>query len=278
MSSASSALTKVGSPGCSAWMAARSSATAGSRTRYCDRALSTTTICGSRVSGCTRTSLTSASGSSASTSTAPVARSTRSSRAVCAPAELVISSDWPSALNPTTSVVSASSAGTDSSSRQSASALSRTMSWNPPSGSGASPPRTTICASATQPMKPGFSTSLVSSPVTRSSRYTSCSCGLSRFSPTRISLGSLRSMAISRTCTSSNGVRSRRSMVWMSTSCSRQFSSPPVSCTYSRWRPSWAQSNCRMPRSVSSVMTRAAARSAPSAALTGASHTLSTPS
>ena len=67
-------------------------------------------------------------------------------------------------------------------------------------------------------------------------------------------------------------------MVWMSTSYSRQFSSPPVSCTYSRWRPSCAQPNCRMPRSVSSVTTRAAARSTPSCALTGASHTFSTPS
>src|SRR5580692_198325 len=75
----------------------------------------------------------------------------------------------------------------------------------------------------------------------------------------------------------SNGVRSRRAIVSMSTSYSRQFSSPPVSCRYSRCRPSRAQAKNRIPRSVSSVTTFAPSQSTPSAP-TGATHTLSTPS
>ncbi len=85
-------------------MAARSSATDGSSTTYSDRALSTRDDLRLAGVGVVRTPLMSATGSSASTSTAPVAMSTRVSRAVCAPAELVISSDWPSALKSTTSV------------------------------------------------------------------------------------------------------------------------------------------------------------------------------
>src|SRR5215472_3398091 len=79
-------------------------------------------------------------------------------------------------------------------------------------------------------------------------------------------------------CTPSNGVRSRRCIVSRSTSCSRQFSSPPVSCRYSRCRASCAHANIRMPRSVSSVTTRAAAQSTPVSGLAGATQTLSTPS
>src|SRR5579862_5914082 len=88
---------------------------------------------------------------------------------------------------------------------------------------------------------------------------------------------------MSRTWTPSNGVRSRRSIVSRSTSYSRQFSSPPVSCTYSRCLPSLAQVYARMPRSRSSVTTAAASQSTPepsgaSAARIGATQTLSTPS
>src|SRR5690242_1951385 len=75
----------------------------------------------------------------------------------------------------------------------------------------------------------------------------------------------------------SNGVRSRRAIVSMSTSYSRQFSSPPVSCMYSRCLPSHAQAKNRIPRSASSVTAFAPSHSTPSA-LTGATHTLSTPS
>src|SRR6266851_6865564 len=78
-------------------------------------------------------------------------------------------------------------------------------------------------------------------------------------------------------CTSSKGVRSRRCIVSKSTSCSRQFSSPPVSCRYIKCRPSWAQANMRIPRSVSSVTTCACAHPTPSAPV-GATQTLSTPS
>ena len=94
----------------------------------------------------------------------------RTSLPVLAPTELTPSSEPPSSLNAIASLVSASSAGTVSSGRQSASALSRTISTRLPSGRGAIVALTASCASATQPMKPGFSTSLVSSPVTRSSR------------------------------------------------------------------------------------------------------------
>src|ERR1700722_10174097 len=85
----------------------------------------------------------------------------------------------------------------------------------------------------------------------------------------------------------SNGVRSRRSSESTATSYSRQFSSPPASCTYSRWRPSLAQLKVRIPRSVSAVITRAAAQSTPepstpesgsARARIGAIHTFSTPS
>ena len=63
-------------------------------------------------------------------------------------------------------MVSASSV--ELSGRQSASALSRTRNTRLPSGCGAAV--ATVRVLATQPMKAGFSTSLVSSPVTRSSR------------------------------------------------------------------------------------------------------------
>ena len=100
----------------------------------------------------------------------PSATSIRMSLAVSAPTELVPSSELPSALNAIGSLVSASSAGMVSSGRQSASAVSLTRSTMLPSGCGAAVALTASCASATQPMKPGLSTSLVSSPVTRSSR------------------------------------------------------------------------------------------------------------
>ena len=133
--------------------------------------MSSVTICGSRVSGWMLTSLTSACGSSASTSVAPVATSIRMSLAVSAPTELVPSSELPSALNAIGSLVSASSAGMVSSARQSASRAvpDQERRWLP-SGCGAAAALTASCASATQPMKPGLSTSLVSSPVARSSR------------------------------------------------------------------------------------------------------------
>ena len=201
----------------------------------------------------------------------------RTSRPVSAPTELIPSSDRPSSLNATGPLVSASSAEMVSSGRQSPAAVPRTMTTMPPSGCGAIPARMASSLSATQPTNPGFSTSLTSSPVVRLSRYTSCSCGLSRFSPTRISVGNFLSAAISSVCTLSNGVRSRRCMVSVSTSCSRQFSSPPVSCRYSRCWPSCAQANMRMPRSVSSVITRAAGQSTPSPPI-GATQTFSTPS
>ena len=95
----------------------------------------------------------SASGSDASTVSAPVARSTRVSRAVSEPAALVISTDRPSPLNETTSVDVASSAGIVSSVRQAASEPpeSRTSTSNDPSGSGAIAHRTTRSSSASQP-------------------------------------------------------------------------------------------------------------------------------
>ena len=127
------------------------------------------TICGSLVSGCSRTPVTSASGSSASTWVAPLARSIRTSRPVLAPTELMASSEPPSALNAIGWLVSASSAAMDSSGRQSW-PVSRTMTTMLPSGCMAMPHRTASSASATHSMKPGFSTSLTSSPVTRSSR------------------------------------------------------------------------------------------------------------
>ena len=151
-------------------MAAMSGSYAGSSARYCDRSFSKMTICGSRVSGCSRSPVTSASGSSASTWVAPLARSIRTSRPVLAPTELSASSEPPSALNAIGWLVSASSAAMVSSGRQSWPASSRIMTTMLPSGWGAMPHRTTSSASATQPMKPGFSTSLTSSPVTRSSR------------------------------------------------------------------------------------------------------------
>ena len=147
-----------------------------------------------------------------------------------------------------------------------------------PFGLGANPPRMTMSSSASQPMKPGFFTSGVISPVSRSSRKTSCNCGFSRLSPIRISVGNFLLEAMSRACTPSNGVRSRWSMVSRLTSCSRQFSSPPLSWMYSRCRPSCAQENMRMPRSRSSVTTRASDQStAPSGvARSGATQTFST--
>ena len=75
------------------------------------------------------------------------------------------------------------------------------MTTMPPSGCGAIPARTTSSLSATQSTNPGFSTSLTSSPVVRLSRKTSCSCGLSRFSPIRISVGNFLSPAIGWVCT-----------------------------------------------------------------------------
>ena len=87
-----------------------------------------------------------------------------------APTELIASRDRPSPLNATGPLVSASSAEMASSGRQSSVALPRTMTTMPPSGCGAIPARTTSSLSATQPMNPGFSTSLTSSPVVRLSR------------------------------------------------------------------------------------------------------------
>ena len=86
------------------------------------------------------------------------------------PTELMASSDFPSPVNASTSLAGASSAGMVSSVRQSLSASSRTSRSKPPSGSGAIAPRTTMSSSASQPTYPGFSISLVSSPVFRSSR------------------------------------------------------------------------------------------------------------
>ncbi len=78
----------------------------------------------------------------------------------------------------------------------------------------------------------------------------------------------------------SYGVRSRFAPVSMSTSYSRQFSSPPVSWMYSRCRASLAQAKARMPRSVSSVTTCAASQSTPPSPVPeiGATQTFSTPS
>ena len=176
------------------------------------------TICGSRVSGSSTAPATSASGSSASTVVAPVARSTRVSRPVSAPAALIISSDRPSPLNDTTSLDVASSAGIVSSVRQSADAESRTSTFKDPSGSGSIAQRTTRSSSASQPAYPGFSISLTSSPVSRSSRYTSCSCGLSALIPTRTSVGRRLLDPMIVAWIPSNGVRSRRSPVSRSTS------------------------------------------------------------
>ena len=238
------------------------------------------TIWGSRVSGCSTTPSTSASGSSASTSIAPLATSIRTSRAAFASSGVMPSSQRPSALNETTSEAVTSSAGMVSSCRQSSSIRSRTMSRMSPLGSGAKPARTTISSSASHPANPGFLTSRVISPLRRSSRYTSCSCGLSRLSPIRISVGNFLLVVMTRAWTPGNGVRSRRRVVSRFTSCNRQFSSPPVSWMYSRCRPSCAQEHHRMPRSRSSVTTRAAAKSiALSEAIrSGATQTFSTPS
>ena len=269
-----------GSPGWSARIASRSASTELSSTRYSVRSFITVTICGSRVSGCSTTPSTSASGSSASTSMSPLATSTRISREVFASTGVMASSDRPSALNETTSLAVTSSAGTVSNRRQSSSIRSRTMRSRSPFGLGANPPRMTMSSSASQPMKPGFFTSRVISPVSRSSRKTSCNCGFSRLSPIRISVGNFLLEAMSRACTPSNGVRSRWSMVSRLTSCSRQFSSPPLSWMYSRCRPSCAQENMRMPRSRSSVTTRASDQSTASSevARSGATQTFSTPS
>ncbi len=106
------------------------------------------------------------------------------------------SSQRPSALNETTSEAVTSSAGMVSSCRQSSSIRSRTMSRMSPLGSGANPARTTISSSASQPTNPGFLTSRVRSPLRRSSRYTSCSCGLSRLRPIRISVGNFLLLAM----------------------------------------------------------------------------------
>ena len=97
--SESSAPVKTGSPGCSARIAVRSSATEGSSTRYSDLSLAKVTICGSLVSGWILTSLTSASGSAASTSSAPLAKSILTSLPVFAPTELTPSIEPPSSLN-----------------------------------------------------------------------------------------------------------------------------------------------------------------------------------
>src|SRR5580658_3090409 len=87
---------------------------------------------------------------------------------------------------------------------------------------------------------------------------------------------------MTRAWMSSNGVRSRLAPsapagASRSTSYSRQFSSPPVSCRYSRCLPSLAQANIRMPRSASSVTTVAASQSTPEVPI-GATQTLRTPS
>ena len=94
---------------------------------------------------------------------------------------------------------------------------------------------------------------------------------------TSTSLRWLLRVAMIRAWMPSNGVRSRRAVVSMSTSYSRQFSSPPVSCRYSRCLPSLAQANTRTPRSASSVTTFADGQSTPEG-VTGATHTFSTPS
>ncbi len=149
---------------------------------------------------------------------------------------------------------------------------------NDPSGSGAIAHRTTRSSSASQPAYPGFSISLTSSPEARCSRYTSCSCGLSALIPTSTSSGRRFDVPMIVAWIPSNGVRSRRSSDSGSTSYSRQFSSPPTSCTYSTCRPSRAHANARMPRSVSSVTGRAAVQSTPDSPPIGATHRFSTPS
>ena len=222
---------KLGSPGCSARTAFRSSATDGSSTTYVMRSLRIMTSSGSRVSGSSSAPVTSASGSSASTVDSPVAMSTRASRPVSEPAALIISSDRPSPLNDTTSVDVASSAGMASRNRNSSAPESRTRTLNDPSGSGAIAHRTTRSSSAIHPAYPGFSISLTSSPEDRCSRYTSCSCGLSALIPTSTSSGRRFDVPMIVAWIPSNGVRSRRASDSGSTSYSRQFSSPPTSCT-----------------------------------------------
>ena len=147
-----------------------------------------------------------------------MARSTRVSRPVSEPAALIISSDRPSPLNETTSVEVASSAGMVSRCRNWSSAVSRTSTLNDPSGTGAIAHLTTRSSSATQPAYPGFSISLTSAPEPRSSRYTSCSCGLSALMPTSTSEGRRFDVPMIVAWIFSNGVRSRRSSVCGSTS------------------------------------------------------------
>ena len=151
-------------------MASRSGSSEDSSTRYCNLSFSTAAICGSRVSGCSRTPVTSASGSAASTSAAPVTGSSLTSLLVSASSELSASSESPLAENETGPVVSESSAGMDSSGFHSSWASPRTMRSRLPSGCGASAALTVRLVSAIQSRKPGFSTSLTSFPVTRSSR------------------------------------------------------------------------------------------------------------
>ena len=67
-------------------------------------------------------------------------------------------------------VVRASSWSISRIGRHSDSSSSRTITTMPPSSVGASPPRTLNWLSARKPMKPGFSTILVSSPVGRCRR------------------------------------------------------------------------------------------------------------
>ena len=115
-----------GSPWWSALMASQSACTDGSSTWYSVRSLSTSTICGSFVSGCSMAPATSASGSSRSTWASPDARSSRTSLPVSVPAELMASREFPSPVNASTSLAGASSAVMVSNVRQSASAPSST--------------------------------------------------------------------------------------------------------------------------------------------------------
>src|SRR5262249_39174638 len=153
-----------GSGGCSVGSAWKSGSTDGSSTWYSVRSLSTSTICGSLVSGWSIAPATSASGSSSSTWVSPVPRSILTSRPVSTSIELMASRDRPSPVNASTSLAATSSGGMVSNVRQPSSAPSLPSPSTPPSGSGETAPRTTMSSSASQPAYPGLSISLASSP------------------------------------------------------------------------------------------------------------------
>ena len=132
---------------------------------------SSTTACGSRVSGSRHTSATSYCGSSLTTVRLPSLHSIRTSRVAFASIDVSRKSASPSRLKPMAPVVVASSGGISSSGSHSSPVTpTRRIRVMLPSACMLNPPRATSSVSTSQDAKPGLRVSSVSVPACRSSR------------------------------------------------------------------------------------------------------------